>query len=63
MWSIGLSVNFIKSTIDESIDQVKDIFRIIRFLNIYNSCGKRRMATRTKKVLHNARSRSQTKLV
>ena len=56
MWSIGLSVNFIKSTIDESIDQVKDIFRIIRFLNIYNCGEKRRKSTRTKKVLHNARS-------
>ncbi|KKO73960.1 hypothetical protein AAJ76_1590004677 [Vairimorpha ceranae] len=63
MWSIGLSVNLIRSIIEESIDQVKDIFRIIRSFNIYNSCEKRRMATRTKKVLHNARSRSQTKLV
>ena len=36
MWSIGLLVNLIRSIIGESIDQVKDIFRIIRSFNIYN---------------------------
>ena len=36
MWSIGLSVNLIRSIIGESIDQLKGLFRIMRSFNIYN---------------------------